>query len=168
MGTWSRPLFARVSHGTPADYCVERTKDWIGTCFFPEEDPQTSFTLEEFMNTGFHAHKILDYMDHCQIQRWSSLCRTLLAENPVLEWVEFHFYSSDAGFPFCLRFSRDVNCLRLCTAKERDPLFTRLTRSWQAWWRGYEAEWIFLSEEYARSLDRVTFKQTILVCAFAP
>lgn len=163
MGTWSRPLFARVSHGTPADYRVERTDAWVGTGFFPEEEGAgTSLTLEEFMNTGLDCHKILDHMDYRHVQLWLGLCRSLMAENPVLEWVEFHFYSRDAAFPYYLRFSRGMDQLQMGQAVvSNDPAYTGRSRSWREWRAGVEPEWVFQQAKYARLLDRsrIAFKQ---------
>jgi hypothetical protein len=172
MGTWSRPLFARVSHGSPGDYSVTRpaaATGWRGSAFFETKAAGESYTLSEFMDTGCNSHKILDHLGSEQIADWKGLCAGLMARYPVLEWVEFHFYSSDAGFPYCLRYARSDGHLLLCRpAEERDLRFTkREGLTWRDWMMGRTEEdvgvkWSFLEEAYAQLVDRILFRRGIL------
>jgi hypothetical protein len=167
MGTWSRPLFARVSHGKPADYSVSRpATGWRGSAFFETKPEEATYTLEEFMNTGCESHRILDYMGTEAIADWKGLCAGLMERYPVLEWVEFHFYSRDAEFPYCLRYARSDGHLMMCQGAARDPLFMRKQRPPTFAWMWGAAigndDWEFLSTEYVRHLDRVRFRRGIL------
>jgi hypothetical protein len=100
MGTWSKPLFATVSPGTPDDYEIvlselptDQVHAWKNAAFF--ESNTSTYTLSEFMNTGCDTHKIMDHMNNNQIYRWLSLFSYLAKKYPVLNEVAFHFYCSD-------------------------------------------------------------------------
>lgn len=114
MGTWSQPLFCRVSHGAPTDYKIHRSSSeidsWAPSGFFhdPLQPSKTEWSLTEFMLTGCDSHKILDHLDHPQINRWISLISHVLTDYPILEWIQFHFWSSDAIFPYYLEGRRDL------------------------------------------------------------
>ena len=116
MGTWSQPLFCRVSHGAPTDYTINTSSwpsseidSWIPTGFFhdPLAPTKTEWSLSEFMDTGCHSHQILDHLDRPQINRWICLIAHILTDYPTLDWVQFHFWSSDAVFPYYLEGRRD-------------------------------------------------------------
>jgi hypothetical protein len=164
MGTWSRPLFVRVSHGAPADYIARKTPGWEGTGFF--EDSGTTCTLEEFMQTGCDSHQILDHMDYQKERAWRMMCGALFTEYPALEWVEFHFYSRDAQMAYCLRFVRGEERLMLCKAGSQDPLFMqRRGRTWTEWWNGRTVKevetWHFLEAAYRRNVEGIFYRRTV-------
>jgi len=167
MGTWSQPLFARVSHGIPEDYVLdvsdwpaEILHAWRHAAFLGEDTTKTGWNLSEFMNTGCDTHKILDHLDLGQRLRWYHLMTTLMEKYPVLEWIQFHFYSSDAQFAYCLELRKggEKPTLRLRQAlKEHNPQFYRAQRTWSQWLRREETETVFEVEEYKARLDTAAF-----------
>jgi hypothetical protein len=111
MGTWSTPLFATVSPGTPEDYEIVLSdlsetlvNEWKHVAFFKSGAP--TYTLTEFMNTGCDTHKIMDHMNNDQIRRWLSLFSYLAKKYPSLNEVAFHFYCSDEHKAYSFRWDR--------------------------------------------------------------
>jgi hypothetical protein len=112
MGTWSKPLFATVSPGTPEDYCIDISEfsedtlcKWKHTAFFDCETKE-SYTLSEFMDTGCDSHRIMDYMNNEQIHRWTSLFAYLSKKYPTLTKCALHFYCSDERKPYYFAWDR--------------------------------------------------------------
>lgn len=166
MGTWSQPLFACVSHGNPEDYVFDVSDwpakilhTWRHSAFLGDDPTKTLWNLSEFMNTGYDSHKILDHLDNGQRLRWYQLMTALIEKYPVLEWIQFHFYSSDAEFAYCLELRRaEKPTLRLRQAlKEHNPQFYHTQRSWSQWLRREETKTVFEVDEYKARLDTATF-----------
>ena len=111
------------------------------------------------MNTGCDSHKILDHLDHGQRLRWYHLMNTLMKKYPALEWIQFHFYSSDAEFSYCLELRRaEKPTLLLRQAlKEHNPQFYRTHRTWSQWLRREESKMVFEVEEYKERLATAAF-----------
>ena len=114
MGTWSTPLFVSVAPGNPEDYHIDTTKlssetieSWRKSAFLQDIYntttkkwvPQTSYTLDEFMDTGCDTHKLLDYVDNEKITMWLDMFTHMLGENPTLEHAQFHFFCTDSQEP---------------------------------------------------------------------
>ena len=153
MGTWSKPLFARAVgmesadiHFNTASWSEEERCEWFDAGFL-RETVGAFYTLDSFMDTGLDIHKILDYLDNKQVTRWRVLCERLCAAYPALEALEFHFYSSDAGFPYALKYRKGGD-LTLCQTQPNSPLVCRrIPRSWEQWWAGLSQKeterWVF-------------------------
>lgn len=150
MGTWSKPLFVRVTGVPLADLRVETAAwsekeraEWFDAGFL--QQTKTSYSLEEFFDSGLDCHKVLDYLGKKQVTRWLALCEQLRAAGDALETIEFHFYSSDAGFPYMLKYTKGLETakpvLALCQPPARSPTFIRYERrTWSEWYAGVETE----------------------------
>ena len=147
MGTWSKPLFATVSSGSPDDYVIdtssmsERELDrWRSAAFLEdtsftltdllEAAEKTRWTLTEFMDTHCDTHKIIDHMDREQIVRWEVLFRQLYTTYPTLERLAFHFFCSDGKFPYFLTMDREADApLLLCQGHSESLKYFRPRQS---------------------------------------
>ncbi len=114
MGTWSQPLFATVSPGTPEDYSIVLSElpeklrhQWKHAGFFPDGNEKDVYTLFEFMVTHCDTHKIMDHMSNDQIHRWLSLFAYLAKKYPTLNDVRFHFYCSDEHKAYYFQWTRE-------------------------------------------------------------
>jgi hypothetical protein len=154
MGTWSQPLFATVSPGIPEDYSITLSElpdkvveEWRHGAFFQTEDKDT-YTLSEFMDTGYECHRIMDYMNDEQIQRWIALFAYLAKKYPALNTVAFHIYCSDEHMPYYFKWDRAKegieslhlnmhigyrDCVYYFTLEEGIPVFHR--EMYEKYWR---------------------------------
>jgi len=167
MGTWSRPLFAKVSSGNPDDWFIDYT-DWpiarVGEwhhAAFLHDLKQTRLSLTEFMNTGFDTHKIMNHMSPEQIQRWLDLFRDIYTQNPTLEWVQFHFYCSDTKVPYYLTCRQSLpSVLEMAICESNSRYYLRRKRSiWEWFTHTAESQELFFDEKaYKAAQDRCIFR----------
>ncbi len=112
MGAESEPLFATVSPGLPEDYVItvselseEDVRIWRHGGFLDSD--KESYTLTEFMNTGYDSHKIMGYLSGVRVSRWLLLFDYLAKKYPALNTIEFHFYYLDEKEPFYFQWKRE-------------------------------------------------------------
>ena len=164
MGTDSKPLFATVSPGTPDEYTIivselpeDDVRNWRYGGFLDSD--KESYTLTEFMNTGYECHKIMGYLTDDKVILWLRLFDYLGKKYSGLNEIKFHFYCSDEKEPFYFQWKREY----IQTHKE---LLVHVGSSESIYWFTEDSDFkhknyntlIFHKDMYAANWKKATFR----------